>query len=60
MGIREMVLDKAKKEGKQEGIEIANTAVIQSLWKTGNFTISQIAVLVKVSEAFVQSIITAK
>lgn len=64
MGIREMVLDKAKKEGRllglEEGAEKATISFIKSLWETGNYTVSQIASLVKVSEAFVQSTIVSK
>ncbi|MDQ6480329.1 hypothetical protein [Dyadobacter sp. LHD-138] len=56
MGIREMVLDKAEKKG----ILKANTSVIKSLCAIGNFTISQIASLVNVSEAFVQSVVVAE
>ncbi|MCF2446321.1 hypothetical protein L0657_20350 [Dyadobacter sp. CY345] len=68
MGIREMVLDKAKKEGEKEGrllgldegVEKATISFIISLWETGNYTVSQIAGLVKVSEAFVQNTIASK
>lgn len=68
MGIREMVLDKAKKEGEkegrllglEEGAEKATISFIKSLWETGNYTVSQIASLIKVSEAFVQNTIASK
>lgn len=56
MGIREMVLDKAEKKG----VEKATVSFIVSLWETGNYTVSQIASLVKVSEAFVQNTIASK
>lgn len=63
MGIREMVLDRAKKKGEkerrllglEEGAEKATISCIKNLWATGNYTVSQIASLIKVSEAFVQN-----
>ena len=74
MGIREMVLDKAKKEGiakgKQEGrlegldegvekgFEMAQISFIKNLLATDSFTTSQIAVLTNASEAFVESVKT--
>ena len=51
-----MVLDKAEKKG----VEKATISFIMSLWETGNYTVSQIASLVKVSEEFVQSTISSK
>jgi predicted transposase YdaD len=68
MGIREMVLEKAKKEGEkegrllglEEGAEKATISFIKNLWETGNYTVSQIASLIKVSEAFVQNTIASK
>jgi len=68
MGIREMVLDKAKKEGEkegrllglEEGAEKATISFIKNLWETGNYTVSQIASLIKVSEVFVQNTIASK
>ncbi|MCF0056857.1 hypothetical protein [Dyadobacter sp. CY356] len=56
MGIREMVLDKAEKKG----VEKATISFILSLWETGNYTVSQIASLLKVSEEFVQNTIASK
>jgi hypothetical protein len=56
MGIREMVLDKAERKG----VEKATASFIISLWETGNYTVSQIASLVKVSEEFVQNTIASK
>ncbi|MBE9466506.1 hypothetical protein ACFP1I_23915 [Dyadobacter subterraneus] len=60
MGIREMVLDKAEKKGIEKGVEKATISFIINLWETGNHTVSQIASLVKVSEAFVQNTIASK
>ncbi|MDQ6480328.1 hypothetical protein [Dyadobacter sp. LHD-138] len=56
MEIREMVLDKAEKKGAEK----ATVSFIKSLWETGNYTVSQIASLVKVSEAFIQNTIASK
>lgn len=64
MGIREMVLDKAKKEGLDEGVEkgfeMAQISFIKNLLATDSFTTSQIAVLTNASEAFVESVKTMK
>ena len=52
MGIREMVLDKAKKEGIQEN----KSEIVKTLLIMGEFSISKIAEIVNVSEAFVERI----
>ncbi|WP_254413317.1 hypothetical protein [Dyadobacter diqingensis] len=60
MEIREMVLDKAEKKGIEKGVEKATVSFIMSLWETDNYTVSQIASLLKVSEEFVQNTIASK
>jgi hypothetical protein len=56
MGIREMVLDRAKKEGIQQGFEKGKTEVVKNLLLTGEFTIVQIANFAGVTEAFVRKV----
>jgi hypothetical protein len=52
MGIREMVLDRAKKEG----FEIGKTEVVKNLLSAGEFTIAKIANFAGVTEAFVRKV----
>jgi hypothetical protein len=52
MGIREMVLDRAKKEGIEEG----KIEVVKNLLSTGEFTIAKIANFAGVTEAFVRKV----
>jgi flagellar biosynthesis/type III secretory pathway protein FliH len=60
MGIREMVLDKAKKEGiakgKAEGKEEAKSEFVKTLLALNQFTNAQIAEMVNDSEVFVETI----
>jgi hypothetical protein len=60
MGIREMVLDKAKKEGiakgKAEGKEEAKSEFVKTLLALNQFTNAQIAEMVNEFEIFVESI----
>jgi len=46
MGIREMVMETAEKEGVEKG------RVVQNLLSTGKFTITEIANFTSVSESF--------
>jgi hypothetical protein len=52
MDIREMVLDRAKKEGIEEG----KIEVVKNLLSTGEFTIAKIANFAGVTEAFVRKV----
>jgi hypothetical protein len=52
MGIREMVLDRAKKEGLEE----KSFKVVENLLATGKFTIAEIANFADVSEAYVRKV----
>lgn len=64
MGIRELVLDLAKKEGVKEGIakglekgiKESKTEFVQNLLTTAKFSISEIASLANVTEGFVLKI----
>jgi flagellar biosynthesis/type III secretory pathway protein FliH len=60
MGIREMVLDKAKKDGiakgKAEGKEEAKSEFVKTLLALNQFTNAQIAEMVNDSEVFVETI----
>ena len=60
MGIREMVLDKAKKEGiqegKMEGKEEAKSEFVKTLLAMNQFTNAQIAEMINESEVFVETI----
>lgn len=57
MGIRELVLDLAKKEGIKEGItkgvEKSKAKFVKNLLKTAKFSVSEIASLADVTESFV-------
>ena len=56
MGIRELVLDQAKKEGIVLGEKKGKTEVIKNMLTTGRFTDKEIANFASVSEAFVAEI----
>jgi DNA invertase Pin-like site-specific DNA recombinase len=60
MGIREMVLDRAKKEGveigRKEGLEEGRHELVKNLLTAGRFTTAEIANYVNVTEAMVRRI----
>jgi hypothetical protein len=60
MGIRELVLDRARKEGLQkgleEGLEKKSYEVVKNLVVAGTFTVTQIANFASVTEAFVRKV----
>jgi predicted transposase/invertase (TIGR01784 family) len=64
MDIREMVLDRAKKEGLEKGreeglekgLEKGKTEVVKNLLSSGEFTIAKIANFAGVTEAFVRKV----
>ena len=53
---KEEGIDKGRKEGRKEGREIEKTTIVQNLLTNTNFDTSKIAMLVDVSEAFVEKI----
>ena len=57
MGIREMVLDRAKREGnkvgRKEGKEESQINIIKNLFLSKRFTTNEISTFVGVSESFV-------
>ncbi|MCF0055885.1 hypothetical protein [Dyadobacter sp. CY356] len=60
MGIREMVLDRAKKEGKEEGKKEGKVenqiSIITNLLRAGRFTTQEIANYAEVPESFVLNV----
>jgi hypothetical protein len=56
MGIREMVLDRAKKEGFEIGREEKSFKVVENLLAAGKFTIAEIANFADVSEVYVRKV----
>lgn len=56
MGIREMVLDRAKREGKMEGKEESQVDIVKNLILTKRFTTQEIASFVDVPESFVLNV----
>lgn len=57
MGIREMVLDRAKREGKMEGEEKIQFSVVKNLILAKRFTTQEIAGYAEVSESFVLNVV---
>ena len=53
---KEEGIDKGRKEGRKEGREIEKTTIVQNLLTNTNFDTSKIAMLVGVSDAFVEKI----
>ncbi|OIN57020.1 hypothetical protein [Arsenicibacter rosenii] len=60
MGIQEMIIDRARKEGLQKGIEqgleTAKTSIVKNLILTMTVSDSQIAAIAEVPVAFVKNI----
>jgi len=60
MGIEQFLLERAKKEGLEEGFEQGlkekNHAFVQTLLRETNFTVEEIARLVGVSVSFVKKV----
>jgi predicted transposase/invertase (TIGR01784 family) len=60
MGIREMVLDRAKKEGIEVGLEKGREEktfkVVENLLAAGKFTLAEIANFADVSEAYIRKV----
>ena len=53
MGIRELVLDQAKNEGIERGIDIAKEEVVRNLLLANRFTVAEISNFAGVTEIFV-------
>lgn len=60
MGIRELVIEQAKQKGFKKGLEIGKSQAVKSLLTQTKLTISEIAKIVDVTEAFVQNIINTQ
>lgn len=56
MGIQEMIIDRARKEGLQQGLETAKTSIVKNLILTMTVSDSQIAAIAEVPVAFVKNI----
>lgn len=60
MGIREMVLERAKKEGLEKGLEEGRNemryAMVTNLLHANKFTIAEIASFSNTTEAFVRKV----
>jgi hypothetical protein len=56
MGIREMVLDRARTEGIEIGAEKKGNEMIKNLLAIGKLTIAEIASIANVTEAFVRKV----